>query len=82
MLSLVLRPADRSGWGCGCGCVGVGVGVVERGDGAFVGVDIPEMEDSGVRVPGGKGTGTLRRLSGEIPCCRVMLSRTLPSLPY
>lgn len=59
----------------------MGVGVAEREAGAFVGVEIPEMEDSEVLVPG-KGTGTLRRLSGEVPCCRVMLSRTLPSLPY
>ena len=54
--------------------------MIDRGDGA-IGVDIPDLEDSGVLVPG-EGTGTLRRLSGETPCCLVMLRRTLPSLPY
>lgn len=83
MLSLVPRPEERKDCGCGCGCSCdcVGVGVADRGDDAFVGVDLPEMEGSGVLVPG-RGTGTLRRLSGEVPCCLVMLRRTLPSLPY
>lgn len=81
----VPRPEESSeeSRSCGCCCCNcVGVDVVDRGEGALVGVDIPEMEDSGVLAPGGRGTGTLRRPSGEVPCCLVMLSRILPSLPY